>query len=126
MKIERLPESIYNENFGDFLRCEDKWEEIEEEVAFKFIESAYKLSLECEKNPRDFLKEESARKMLKEGQVIRLPFFFIREKNSKDKCPLCGCSFNYELGSISRRDNNTTICSNCGMKEALEDFNNFR
>ena len=35
-------------------------------------------------------------------------------------CPICGQEINYP--ALSRRDNKTEICSNCGVIEALEDF----
>ena len=37
------------------------------------------------------------------------------------KCPMCG---QYYSGypALSRRDNKTEICSDCGVREALEDF----
>jgi len=44
-------------------------------------------------------------------------------------CPLCGGPIPnalYEgqyLGALSRRDNKTEICSDCGVKEAIEDYN---
>lgn len=37
------------------------------------------------------------------------------------KCPKCGKMFK-GVGAISRRDNKTEICSECGTKEAFEDF----
>jgi hypothetical protein len=40
------------------------------------------------------------------------------------RCPKCRRTFN-ENGfcyAISRRDNKTKICPNCGAREALEDF----
>jgi hypothetical protein len=41
-----------------------------------------------------------------------------------DKCPTENCPNFIPEGraAISRRDNKTEICSNCGEKEALEDF----
>lgn len=46
----------------------------------------------------------------------------ITENSGKSNiCPIC----NKEIGkypAISRKDNETEICSNCGMLEALEDF----
>jgi transcription elongation factor Elf1 len=41
---------------------------------------------------------------------------------SKTMCPRCGAN---EVGSypaLSRRDNKTDICSNCGQEEALYDL----
>ena len=37
------------------------------------------------------------------------------------RCPVCGRIYqNYP--AISRRDNHTEICPQCGLREALEDF----
>ena len=47
------------------------------------------------------------------------------EKKEKVKtCPLCKETFT-GIGAISRKDNKTEICSNCGTKEALEDFSKY-
>ena len=40
--------------------------------------------------------------------------------NKENKCPRCD-SIMEEDPAISRRDNKTDICSNCGGAEALED-----
>lgn len=40
--------------------------------------------------------------------------------NNKKKCPRCGASYK-GFGSISRRDNKTGICNDCGSAEALFD-----
>lgn len=43
------------------------------------------------------------------------------ERNNKNKkCPKCGGLLG-ERPSLSRRDNKTDICSDCGFKEAMED-----
>ncbi len=39
------------------------------------------------------------------------------------KCERCGCLYS-EPPAISRKDNTTEICPDCGMREALEDFCN--
>lgn len=44
-------------------------------------------------------------------------------------CPLCGGPIPNSLdegkykGALSRRDNKTEICSSCGVKEAVDDYN---
>lgn len=38
------------------------------------------------------------------------------------KCPKCGREFD-RLLALSRDDNKTMICDECGTKEALRDFN---
>lgn len=43
------------------------------------------------------------------------------ERNNKNKkCPKCGGQLG-ERPALSRRDNKTDICSDCGFKEAMED-----
>lgn len=37
-------------------------------------------------------------------------------------CPRCGTEFLVHLAALSRRDNKTLICSECGTMEAMEDF----
>lgn len=40
-------------------------------------------------------------------------------------CPICHQEYS-RLPAVSRKDNKTYICSNCGTKEALYDFINKR
>lgn len=40
-------------------------------------------------------------------------------------CPKCGREYTSHP-AISRRDNKTEICPDCGVKEAMEDFINSR
>lgn len=61
-------------------------------------------------------------KPVKKAEPIKLEVLITENSDTNNKCPKC----NKELGkypAISRRDNKTEICSNCGMLEALEDFN---
>ena len=54
-------------------------------------------------------------------EPIKLEVLITENSGKSVACPLC----NKELGkypAISRKDNKTEICSNCGMLEALEDF----
>lgn len=37
------------------------------------------------------------------------------------KCPRCGKRYPKGKGALSRRDNKTEICSQCGFNEAMED-----
>jgi hypothetical protein len=43
--------------------------------------------------------------------------------NQIHKCPICNKSYR-GIGALSRRDNKTEICSQCGVKEAMEDYVN--
>jgi predicted RNA-binding Zn-ribbon protein involved in translation (DUF1610 family) len=45
------------------------------------------------------------------------------DKKSKNAiCPKCGEDFDDKRPAISRRDNKTKICSDCGVTEAMEDW----
>lgn len=41
------------------------------------------------------------------------------------KCPKCGKMFEEHLHALSRKDNETKICSQCGTEEAMESFLRF-
>lgn len=125
MMFEFLFESDYLKNFSNFHKCKDLWKDMDEDKVKNLFSMAYKLSCETEKEPREYLIWENAIQYLNDGLVIRLPFHFIRLKNDLNKCPLCGCSYK-GLGAISRRDNETEICGNCGTKEAMEDLLGYR
>ena len=43
------------------------------------------------------------------------------DNTSKKKCPKCGKTYT-EYPALSRRDNKTYICPQCGTEEAMEDF----
>lgn len=43
---------------------------------------------------------------------------------STKKCPICGKPYTHP--ALSRRDNKTEICPDCGIAEALESLINFR
>lgn len=40
-------------------------------------------------------------------------------------CPKCDGDF-YDIPAISREDNKTKICPECGMKEAIEAFTKYK
>ena len=42
----------------------------------------------------------------------------------KKTCPLCNKEY-IGVGALSRKDNKTEICSECGSKEAIEVFSNY-
>lgn len=60
-------------------------------------------------------------KPLLELEPIELKLKITENSDNEKKCPIC----KKEIGkypAISRKDNKTEICSNCGMLEALEEF----
>ena len=60
-------------------------------------------------------------KPIKQAEPIKLEILISENSGNSNTCPIC----NKELGqypAISRKDNKTEICSNCGTLEALEAF----
>lgn len=43
--------------------------------------------------------------------------------NEKQICPICGKAYD-ELEALSRKDNKTMICSDCGTEEAMSELFN--
>ena len=40
-------------------------------------------------------------------------------------CPACGGEMNHPFVALSRRDNTTSVCSECGQREAWEDLEKY-
>lgn len=116
MTYEFLSNEIHQENFGDFERCESKWTEKDEKEINELLKNRTGLF--------EKVDLKTTIDMLNDGKVISLKIGFIRLKNDMEKCKLCGS----ELGmpAVSRRNNKTQICSDCGLKEAVEDINHSR
>ena len=53
--------------------------------------------------------------MLKSAQTLILK----KEGESMAKCPICGLEYS-ERPALSRKDNKTPICPDCGTMEALQ------
>lgn len=58
---------------------------------------------------------------IKEEEPIELKIKITENSNNKTKCPICGNPLG-KYPAISREDNKTKICSNCGTLEALAAF----
>jgi predicted RNA-binding Zn-ribbon protein involved in translation (DUF1610 family) len=58
---------------------------------------------------------------LKEAEPIELKLKITENSDKETKCPICGNSLG-KYPAISREDNKTKICSNCGTLEALAAF----
>ena len=58
---------------------------------------------------------------LKEPEPIEVKLLITENSGKSNVCPLCKKELG-EYPALSRKDNKTEICSNCGMLEALEDI----
>ncbi|WCK57581.1 hypothetical protein PP175_26310 (plasmid) [Aneurinibacillus sp. Ricciae_BoGa-3] len=72
-------------------------------------------------HPIEYFDKKNVEQMLLHGEVIYTPVMLFRAVVGEKTCPLCGGTFE-GLGAISRRDNETEICSVCGTREAMEDM----
>jgi predicted RNA-binding Zn-ribbon protein involved in translation (DUF1610 family) len=72
-------------------------------------------------HPIEMFEEEAIKEQLKEGKIIYMPLIMFRAVVGDKTCPLCGATFE-GLGALSRKDNATEICSDCGTNEAMEDM----
>ena len=70
--------------------------------------------MESWEEPRDIPISESTCPSCGEG---------VLPKHKPWKCPSCGM-ISTTYPALSRRDNKTNICSDCGTREALEDWSN--
>lgn len=130
--IEFLPIAVLRENFDDYGACEDKWKTLQEIIKndkspFDFVKFRFETMKKIveENHPNEYYpiyEEEIFINALLLGKPIEDMMTIYRVRTTYPKCPLCGASIFTNTGAISRRDNETMICSACGLKEAIEDF----
>lgn len=125
LEFEMLTKDIIDSNFGDWAKCEDEWVPTTSEILQKGFEIAQRI-MPNYKTEYPYLDFNVGIEYLKKGFVIHLPYSYVRLKTDYPKCSKCGASIIDGLYAISRRDNETMICSNCGMKEAFEDLSRER
>lgn len=92
-------------------------------ILFKNFESSNWVERDCT-TAKIMLGEEGVNleERLLSGEVISFPFGLIKMEGV-EVCPICNKGFAGDNYSISRRDNNTKICDNCGIREAFIDLN---
>lgn len=111
---EFLSKEEYDSAFGSFAVCEGKWRGLSEETYHVFIKALSVVTPHVEQ-----AINKAAKDTLDAGHVLSIPIGFIRLTTNADKCPKCGGSI-LDFGALSRYDNKTRICSECGVAEALE------
>lgn len=129
-KIEILPLEVLKENFDDYKRCESKWNLLPNNpidfVKQRFAEMRKILAENYPKVYYPYYEEEVMLNNLKQGKTVEDMTHIYRIQTKYEKCPLCGCSLFGMQYAISRRDNKTHICSDCGQQEAMQDMMNVR
>jgi predicted RNA-binding Zn-ribbon protein involved in translation (DUF1610 family) len=78
-----------------------------------------------DRNPELYTRK-NAMNILKSGKIVDTPCLLFKLGKDADtkKCPKCG-SYYIGIGALSRRDNKTDICSDCGEQEGLEDMKKY-
>lgn len=123
---EFLPsQTFFNDNFESFAACEGEWLTREPNIVQWMITSTQETLADVQEM-RPEMVGDAPFEALAAGKVVHVIAGFVRQQTDLPKCPLCGCSFEKRLGSISRRDNQTLICAGCGTREALGDLFNVR
>ncbi len=125
LNLEVISGDVYLENFSDFSKCEGEWLDLEipKEKFLSFIAVAKKVLTEMDDTEDiDTLEWDYIEERLLNGKVIHVIGTFYRAKNELPKCPLCGSSYEEHERSLSRRDNTTSLCNDCGRVEGLNDF----
>lgn len=129
-QIEKIPIVTYISNDKDFYACEQLWEEDDSlteeklkqvfESHRKFLMNEYPLGTREHEHAKTYFEWNSIVNQLERGKVVGDMFNLYRAKNDLPKCPRCGCSYKaVEDEAVSRKDNKTLVCSDCGTKEAL-------
>ena len=118
---EKLSEDVLNEAHQNYAECEEHWMPIQEDVVKTCLKVAREVLALQGDNP-DIMAEAPCMELLEAGRVVHVPFGYIRKYTTMDKCPRCGASIPDGMAALSRYDNKTYICDQCGTAEAMEDY----
>lgn len=123
MLLESLPINVYENNGKSFAKSEGHWKPLQDtsESYLKRLFDSTKDIITLTRPWADVADYdwESVLERLKSGKVVKDAYLFFRIKNDLLKCPNCGCSYEKIESALSRKDNETEICTDCGISEAL-------
>ena len=130
MIIEVLARNTFDKKNQDFGKCESDWK-TDSLYTIDFVEKMMKSTRDTLAMTRpEFDSSEfewsNVYSRLLAGKVVEDIMVFYRVKTEDKKCPLCGSSIKEGLAAISRRDNKTEICNDCGVVEGLKDYAGLR
>lgn len=100
------------------------WVESSLEEALQHCELTRDIIVETndEVHKAEYLEEDYVTERLSEGKIVYTPMILFRGVVGTEVCPLCGSTFEDGMGSLSRKDNETVMCSDCGTAEAMSEF----
>lgn len=100
------------------------WKDSTLEFVLEMCEMTKKILIETRNTsrPLEMFDKEAVIEQLKSGKIISTPMLNFRAIVGDCTCPLCGATFDEGMGSLSRKDNDTLICTDCGTRESLEEY----
>ena len=121
---ETLSLSLLTSKNEDVAKCEGLWIPTTEDSASAICNMTEKMLRTEGHNGEaaDLFCWENAKEEMENGKTLRSLFLVIRKRTNLRKCPCCGASIPEGTQALSRYDNKTVICSDCGTREAFEDF----
>lgn len=129
--IEVLHFNTLKEHFEDFSACEGEWKPLDsikpgiDSIDYLKTVFAAMRDIVDTMYPGEYYpayEDEIFINKLKMGQSVEDMYNVYRVKTDFEKCPICGGSIIPHTFAISRRDNKTHICSECGTSEAVQDI----
>lgn len=106
---------------------EEEWHPTTPDMFLETVQLTRKIIIETgdqRHNPKDY-SDDRAIHALAGGLTVSTPTLLFRLAEGTE-CPRCHAKFMKAQGALSRSDNQTLICSACGMKEAMSDYRSHR
>ena len=121
---EMLDEEELRLAYTNFRKCESEWLPVTTDTAKSALRIAHSVLEQtgAPANETALYEWTVAKSIMEQGHALRLPTQFIRLRTNLEKCPFCGSSIPKHTAALSRLDNSTRICADCGMREALTDY----
>lgn len=128
--IQKISKEVINQHFDKYNDCESLWE-YDITLSISKLQDIFSRLRRINEQIRPdeyhlYYEDEVMINNLSLGKVIEDMYFAYRIKTEYPKCPLCGSSIFPHTAALSRRDNKTYICRDCGQGEAAQDFANVR
>lgn len=127
MIIERVSRREWEKAKKDFVKLEHMWTADPKYTSESVLKESLKQQREAVmttspgENAEELIWENFIDK-INRGRVAADMFCLYRKRTNDYKCPVCGASVPDGTEALSRRDNKTEICSDCGLREAFDDL----
>lgn len=128
--IQKISKDVINKHFEKYDDCENLWV-CDKTLSISKLQDIFSKLRRINQQTRPneyylYYEDEVMVNNLSLGKVVEDMYFAYRIKTEYPKCPLCGSSIFPHTAALSRRNNKTYICRDCGQSEAVQDFANVR